>query len=408
MKKVLSIVLVLALALSLAACKPAEKEITLEEDAKLVVWESPGNELEFMKEIAKRFEEEYGIPVTVEEVDHTKTGERLALDGPAGVGADVIAAPHDHTGNLVEQGLIVEAEYADRLKKEMDKNAVDAVSFNGTVYGYPRAMETYLLYYNKDILPEAPKTIAELIEWGKTYTDVNANKYAFMMDVGNAYFNQAFLAGGGGYIFKDNTDKDDIGIDSKGAIDGITEWKSLKEILPVPSGDSDYVAMMGLFTEGKVGAIINGPWALGEVRDSGINYGLAKIPALANGPARPFSGVRGLFVSTYSEYPNAAQQFANFYTSEANLVDRYEATGQIPTHKGADKIEALKNDPDASMIAEQIKDAIPMPSIPEVQLFWGPVGAVYGQVWNDEKTVEEALKDAAEQLRSDIAEQEEE
>lgn len=407
MKKILFLLLVLTLTISLAACKEKEEKVEVETNAKLVVWESPGNELEFMKETAAKFEKEFGITVKVEEINHDKTGERLAQDGPAGIGADVIAAPHDHTGNLVEQGLIVPAEYSERLEKEMTSDAIDAVSYEGVIYGYPRAIETYFLYYNKDILPEAPKTLKELIEWGKTYTDVNANKYAFMMDVGNAYFNQAYLAGGGGYIFKDNTDKKNVGLDSEGAINGVKEWASIKEILPVPSGDSGYAIMMGLFTEGKVGAIINGPWALGDVKASGINYGLAKLPALSNGPARPFSGIRSLFVSAYSEYPNAAQKFADFYTQEANLVARYEATGQIPTHKNADKIESLKTDSDTSVIAEQIKDAIPMPSIPEVQLFWSPMGSVYGSVWNGEITVEDALNNAAEQLRKDIKDQEE-
>ena len=360
-----------------------------------------------MQEMAEAFEAEYGVPVTVEEVSHTDTGGRLAQDGPAGVGADVIAAPHDHTGNLVASGLVVENAFAERMHSDMIESAVAAVSLDGVVYGYPRAIETYALYYNKDILPEPPATYAELLEWGKSFTDVNDNKYAFFMEAGNAYYVQSFLAGGGGYVFGNGgTDATDVGLDSEGAIAGVKQWLALKELLPIAAADANWATEMGLFGEGKVATMINGPWALSDVRASGVNYGVAKLPALEEGAARPFSGVRSLFVSAYSEYPNAAQLFANFYTSDENLVKRYEKTGQIPTHKAASEMEALKTDADAMAFSEQAQDAIAMPVIPEVQLFWGPMGAMYQSIWNGEISVEDGLKQAADQVRADIAAQE--
>ncbi|WP_069649892.1 maltose ABC transporter substrate-binding protein [Caloranaerobacter ferrireducens] len=425
MKKFLSFLLIAVLVFSLVGCGAKEepvqnnnqnetsqenssKELTPEPGAKLVVWDSPGVEQEFMKEIAAKFTEKYGVPVTVEEVDHTKAKERLLQDGPAGIGADVFGAPHDHTGELVMAGLVLPNAFADRINKEMLKSAVDAVSFDGVVYGYPRAIETYALYYNKDIFPEPPKSYNEIIEFGKKFTNVNENKYALMWDVDNAYFSQAFLAGGGGYVFGNGgTNKNDVGIDSEGAIKGVKEMMKLKEILPIPAGDADYQPMMGLFKEGKIGAIINGPWALAEIRESGINYGIAKLPKLTDGSKSvPFSGVRALFVSAYTKYPNAAQLFANFYTTEENLIRRYEVTGQIPTTKAAANSDIIKNDPDAAAFLAQAADAIPMPSIPQIGLFWEPMGAAYGAIWNEEVSVEEGLKNAAETIRNAIAEQE--
>ncbi len=421
MKKLLSLLLVVALVFSLAACggdnedsskasskASKDKEIKPEEGAELVVWEGADKELEFMKEIAAEFTEKYGIPVTVEEVEHTKSKERLQQDGPAGIGADVFAAPHDHTGELVMTGLVLENAFTDRMNAEMLKSSVDAVSFDGVVYGYPRAIETYALYYNKDIFKEAPKTYQEIIDFGKEFTNVNENKYAFMWDVDNAYFSQSFLAGGDGYVFGNGgTNKDDVGLDSEGAIKGIKEMMKLKEILPIPSGDADYQPMTALFKEGKIGAIINGPWFIAEARESGINYGIARLPKFTDGSTpRPFSGVRAIFVSAYSQYPNAAQLFADFYTSEENLMRRYEATGQIPTSKAAAEEEVIKNDADVAAILDQAADAIAMPSIPQVGLFWEPMAAAYGAIWNEEISVEEGLKNAAEAVRNAIKEQE--
>lgn len=419
MKKTLALLLVLMLTFSLAACSPNRDtvsqespetpvgEITPEEGAQLVVWESPDIEQEFMKEIAAKFTEEYGVPIKIEEVSHEKSKERLLQDGPAGIGADVFAAPHDHIGELVLSGLVLPNAFADRVHKEMLESSVNAVSFDGVVYGYPRAIETYALYYNKDIFKKAPKSYKEIIDFGKTYTNINENKYAFMWDVNNAYFTQSFLAGGGGYVFgNDGTDKNDVGLDSEGAIKGIEEMMKLKEILPLAAGDADYQPMMALFKEGKVGAMISGPWSIAEVRDSGVNYGIAKLPKLTDGSlSRPFSGVRTMFVSAYTEYPNAAQLFANFYSSEENLIRRYEVTGQIPTTKAAIDAEIIQNDPDVAAFLSQAEDAIAMPSIPQVGLFWGPMEAAYGAIWNEEISVEDGLKNAAETLRNAIEEQ---
>lgn len=432
MKRVLSLVLALMLVLSLAACKPAEVAPTEtpaetpaetqaetpaetpaddammpEEGAELLVWESQGAELEFMQEMAAAFEAEYGVKVTVENVEHTDAGGRMAQDGPAGVGADVFAAPHDHTGNLVASGLVVPNMFADEMKEQMIDAAIIASSFDGEVYGFPRAIETYAMFYNKDIFPTPPATYEELIAFGKEYTDVNANQYAFYMDVDNAYFVQSFLAGGGGYVFGNGgSDATDVGLDSEGAIFGINEMMKLKEILPIPSGDADYGPMMGLFNEGKVGAVITGPWEIAALRDSSLNWGIAQLPKLSNGnDSAPFSGVRNLYVSAYSEYPVAAQMFAKFYTSNENLMARFAKTGQIPTFKGAAEMPEIMADEAVAAIANQAAYSIPMPSIPEIQLFWGPMGAAYGIIWNEEVTVEEGLKNAAEQVRSDIANQ---
>ena len=43
-----------------------------------------------------------------------------------------------------------------------------------------------------------------------------------------------------------------------------------------------------------------------------------------------FSGVKALFVNSYSEYPKAATLFAKFATSDEMLLKRYEMTNQLP------------------------------------------------------------------------------
>lgn len=424
-RKVLSLLLALTCTVSLAACgsknankkveetKPEVKEtvkdeLKPEEGAALTVWESQGPEGEFMKVVATEFEKKYGVKVTYEEVGAVDAKGKLAQDGPAGVGADVFAAPHDHTGELVASGLIIENSlFGERVKNDYMKAAADAVSFKGKVYGYPTAIETYGLFYNKDIFPTAPKTYEEIVAKAKTYNNAKANKYAFMWDIGNAYFSHSFVAGGGGYIFgQGGTDKDDIGIDSTGAIEGAKSLVALKEILPVNALDSTTQIVEGLFDEGKIGAMIDGPWAVKGRTDAGVNFGVAPLPKLTNGKQQSsFSGIRTLFVSAYSKYPKAAQLFASFATSDEMLLKRFETTKQIPPVKALMDADAIKNDAFVAPFLEQAQYAVPMPSIPQMGAVWTPYGAAFSSMWNDGVSPENALKTAAKTVRDAIAAQ---
>ncbi|RMZ61376.1 maltose ABC transporter substrate-binding protein, partial [Vibrio anguillarum] len=53
-------------------------------------------------------------------------------------------------------------------------------------------------------------------------------------------------------------------------------------------------------------------------------------PTLEGQQLRTFSTVRLAVVSTYSEYPKAAQLFADYIASDKMLMKRYEMTKSIP------------------------------------------------------------------------------
>lgn len=387
---------------------PVTGELVPEKDAKLVVWESQGAEGEFMQYVADEFAKkyaDYNVEVTYEEVGSVDAASKLVQDGPAGVGPDVFAAPHDHIGNLVVSGLIEENKVsADRVNNDYVDAAKTAVTLEDKVWGFPTAIETYGLFYNKAIFPEAPKTYEEIIAKAKDFNNAKENKYAFMWDVGNAYFSHSFITGPGGYVFgKGGTDKNDIGLNNAGAISGAKQMLELKEILPLNSLDSTGSIIEGLFDEGKVGAMINGPWAVSGRKDSGVDFGVAPLPMLEEGKhPSSFSGIRSLFVSYYAKYPNAAQLFAEFATSDEMLLKRFEMTKQIPPVKALMDAEQIKGDEFVAPFLEQAQYAVPMPSIPEMQLVWTPYGAAFSTMWNDGIAPEEALNTAVETIKDAI------
>ncbi|KGG80381.1 ABC transporter substrate-binding protein [Caloranaerobacter azorensis H53214] len=429
MKKFLSFLLIAVLVFSLVGCgakeepaqnnqeskqentnqQSASNELTPEPGAKLIVWESEGPESDWIKYVAEKFKEKYGVEVTYEAVANTDARNKLATDGPAGVGADVFVAPHDHTGELVTSGLVqVNDVTADRVKNDFMKAAADGVTFEGQVYGYPLAIETYALFYNKDLISKAPETFEEVIEFAKKYNNPEENKYALMWDVANAYFSHSFIAGNGGYVFGNGgTNKDDIGLNSDAAVEGAKFMVSLKEILPLNSADTNYQIMDGLFSEGKAAMIINGPWAVKGYQEAGVNFGIAPLPKLPGGkyPAS-FSGIRSMFVSSYTKYPNAAKLFAKFATSDEMLLKRFEITKQIPPVKSLMNEDVIKNNEVVAPFLAQAQYAVPMPSIPQMGVVWEPYGAAFASMWNDGVDPKEALDNAVQTIKEAIASQE--
>ncbi|AJS61002.1 sugar ABC transporter substrate-binding protein [Paenibacillus sp. IHBB 10380] len=379
----------------------ADGALQPEEGATLTVWESK-EERTFTDEMAKQFEEKYGIPVKVEEVQATDQVTKLTQDGPSGLAADIVMFPHDNLGRAAEAGLLLTNE---ALAKETIANntpaSIQGVTFNGELYGYPRAAETYALFYNKELVKEAPKSFDDVIEFSKTFTDKSKNRYGIMWEPGNLYFNYPFIATGGGYIFGDNgTNKEDIGINSAGALVGLQTYVKLKAALPIKSADITSDIKRSLFNAGDVAMDITGPWELAGYKEAlGDKLGIAPIPTIDGKPAISLSGIKAWYVNSFTQYPNAAQLFAEFAsTKEAQLLLN-EKVGSIPTNNEALASDQIKSDPFVSGFAQQVINSQPMPTIPEMGNIWSPVNAAFPEIWDNGKDPKEAMDKAVQQIK---------
>ncbi|MGG6314081.1 sugar ABC transporter substrate-binding protein [Paenibacillus macerans] len=374
--------------------------IVPEEGAELVVWDSK-DERVFTDEIAKQFTEKYGVNVKIEEVAPPDQVGKLTQDGPSGLAADVLIVPHDHLGNAATSGLILANDvFADETTKNNTEASIQGSTYDGVLYGYPRAAETMALFYNKSILPEAPKDFKDVIEFSKTFTDKAKNRYGIMWETGNMYFNYPFIASTGGYLFGDNgTNAEDIGLTSDGAIEGLKVYQSLKEILPINSGDINPDIKRSLFNEGDVAMDINGPWELAGYKAAlGDNLGLAPYPSVNGKTAITFSGIKVWVVNSFTKYPNAAKLFANFASSKDAQLLLNEKVGAVPTNLEALESDQIKNDPYVSAFAEQAKNSQPMPSIPEMANVWSPVNAALPEIWNNNADPKMAMENAVKQI----------
>lgn len=374
-------------------------EVQPETGANLKIW-ADTTERTFIEAVVPGFTEKYGIQVTIEEVNIPNQAEKLETDGPAKLAADIVMLPHDKLSKLVQANLILPNDlFEEQTRASTLEAAVKASTFDGILYGYPETIETYALFYNRDLVKEVPKTWDDVIAFAETFNDTANKKYTIAW-LHNLYFNSMFITPAGGYLFgKEGTDGSDIGLNNEGAIEGLEFYQSLNKIAPIKTNDLTYNVQLELFTTGKLAMTIDGPWSIGAFRDK-VNFGIAPLPDYPGGKkTSSLAGVRSFYVNSYTTYPNAAKLLASYLISKESALKDFELANIIPANKEANEDPRIKNDPILSGIVEQFKNSTPMPSIPEMNSMWGPTDAAFASIWNNNEDVKTVMDKAVQSIQ---------
>lgn len=399
------------LALGLAACgsDDKKKEDTAAKDTGLEISVDKGY-IPYLEEIKGEFEKENNIKIKLTERDMFEQLDALSLDGPAGKAPDVMMSAYDRLGPLGQQGHLAEVKLTDdSIYNDKDKQQV---TVDGKFFGAPAVIETLILYYNTELLNEAPKTFNELEEIAKD------DKYAFESEQGknvgflakwtDFYFSYGLIAGYGGYVFGDNgTNPQEIGLNNEGAIEGIeyaVNWFQNvwpKGMMDIKSA-GDFVTDQ--FTKGNTAAIIDGPWAANTYKEAGVPFSTAKIPTLVNGNEyEAFGGGKAWVVSNYSKNKEVAQKFVDYVTNEANQTKLYEMTNEVPANNQSRDAAAKGDDALTQAVIAQYENASPMPNIPEMGEVWTGGENLMFDAAAGKKSVQEVADAAVQTIEESIA-----
>lgn len=93
-------------------------------------------------------------------------------------------------------------------------------------------------------------------------------------------------------------------------------------------------------------------------------------------PAVSFSGTRTMFVSAYSDYPSEANDFAAFLVSREMQALRFKITGALPSVKINAKSQYVNG------FMNQLEYSFPMPSVPEMTLYWEAINNASKNIWD--------------------------
>jgi len=369
--------------------------------ATLKIW-ADDTRTPILQGMADSFLADYNVQLVVEDLGVVQDIRSQAIIAiPAGEGPDIYLGVHDWLGALLESGLAAPIDLGDKAADFVPSTLQAFTGPDGLLYGMPYATENIGLFYNTDLVTTVPTTWDELLQMGKDLQDAGKVDYAIAINTGPLYNALPIQTAFGGYIFGTNENgtwnPNDVGLDSEGEIAGVAWMRNAVEQGLMPE-IFDIDASRAMFVTGKIPFYMDGPWDLEAIRKSGVPYAIAT--AFPDNGA-PFSGVQGFFVNPYSENVLLAQAFLTEYIATDAIMQQLADAGVRPS--AFTSVLEKTTDPDLKAMGQSGVNAIPMPNIPEMGSVWSAADNGITLAVTGELSPEEAMKDAASQIRDLIA-----
>ena len=370
------------------AAGDAASETAMSDGTSLVIW-SDDLRAAALEDVAQLFEEETGVPVTLQVVANEKLRETFKDSVGAGAGPDIAVGAHDWLGELVQNNVVAPVQLSSDLAGQFTPESVEAFTYEGQTYGVPYSVESLALIRNTELAPEAPETMEALVAAGQQLVEDGEAEIVMAQELGqegNAYNMYPYLAAYGGGIFplleEGGFDSTQVIIDSEETVQGAEKiaWLAEQEALTVNLDGSNTIPQ---FVEGNTAFLVSGPWAIQQVTEAGIDYEITSLPDFEDGgETSPFLGVQGFYVSAESKNPQIAQTFVQEYVSRPDVqVSLFEAGDRPPALVEAYEQVSADN-PDIEAWGQAAEGGTPMPNIPQMNAVWGPLGKATADIVN--------------------------
>jgi arabinogalactan oligomer/maltooligosaccharide transport system substrate-binding protein len=375
-------------------------------DADLVIW-TDDTRAPVVQEIGDQFGEENDLTVAVQQLDFGTIRDNLISRGPVGEGPDIIIGAHDWLGQLVTNGAVAPIELGDSAGN-FQEVAVEAMSYEGTTYGLPYAVENVALFRNTALAPEPPADFQSMLEEGQALVDAGDADLPLALQVGDAgdvFHFYPIQTSFGSNIFGTNDDgsynADDLQIDNEGGIafaEQLGEWGEAGYL----NADVTYDIATEAFAGGRAPYAITGPWNVQAFTDGGVEFVVEEIPSAGGEPSQPFVGVQGFMISAYAENPIVANDFVvNYLGTEDVARALYEGGQRPPAYTSV--FEEVASDPIIAGFGEYGANGQPLPNIPAMNSVWGDYGNAQRDILLGNGDPATLVTDAAGRIREAIA-----
>ncbi len=241
--------------------------------------------------------------------------------------------------------------------------ALGSVQYSDSLIGLPLNTTGVVLFRNQSIIPDAPATIDDLVEFAQQAT--SGDVVGAYLDYG-LFFSGGHLDGVGGQLMDSEgnpTFNDDKGL----------EWIELirrfEEAGPVENNDDNDI---NLFNQGKVGTIIAELWNTSTITEAIGSENLVIDPWPT--PMSGYVQTENLYLSSNSAEKDleTCWNFMNFLlTDETQLIFADpDMAGFIPSIQGV-----KLSDPLQMQAMESFSGGAVFPVIPEMNVYWDPVNS---------------------------------
>jgi len=373
MRKISLLALLIAALLAFGACGKNE-ETSKEESKVLNVW-GMGDEVKELSKMTNKFTEETGIEVKIQAIPWGNAHDKLLTAVASKSGPDVLQMGTTWMPEFQEAGALTDmTEYIekyDTLKLEnFYQGSVETTQFGGKTYGIPWAAETRVLFYRTDVLAsvgydEAPKTWEEFQDVAKKLAERGEDKYGMLVDTKEQSLGFMFARQNGSELFVDGKPV----FNQTEFVEAITFLSEFTENGYSPKEDPGLDISQTFSGDAMIPMFISGPWMVKSVQDlvpdAEGKWRIATLPAQENNLSS--MGGSNLTIFEYSEMKEEAAQFIEFMAREESQLEWMKLTSALPTVISAWESEDLKGDPIYEVFNEQLKNAEPMPLMPEFE-----------------------------------------
>ncbi|HEX5859979.1 MAG TPA: extracellular solute-binding protein [Microbacterium sp.] len=348
----------------------------------LTVWVD-AERVDALQGAADAYSEETGVTVELVGKDNATIKDDFIQQVPTGRGPDITMGAHDWLGELSTNGVVAPLELGDTAGDYLEV-AVNASTYEGSVYMLPYAVENIAVLRNADIIPEPATSFDDMIAKGQAA----GLAQPFVVEQGaegNPYHLYPFQTAFGAPVFgsgAEGYDPADLQIGNAGG-EQFAAWLGSqgKNGTAVFNTDIDGAIAKENFLNGTSAFWLTGPWNVGSALDAGLNVAIDPVPSPTDQVAQPFAGVKGFFLSAESKNKVAATDFlVNYLGSEDVQLELFEAGNILPALTSA--AEAASSDPIIAGFAAVGADAVPMPAIPAMGSVWQYWGITEAEIIN--------------------------
>ncbi|GJF31464.1 sugar ABC transporter substrate-binding protein [Kitasatospora sp. NE20-6] len=320
---------------------------------------------------------------------------------------DVLRADVGWTAGFAKSGFLapLDGTAAAADVAQFQPQLVEQAKYEGKLYGVPQVTDTLALMYNKELFAKAGITKAPAT-WGELKADTALVKEKTGVD-GFAVNPQAYYAMP--FLYGEGTDMLDVAakkitVASPAAVKGIDTLKSLVAapgMAKLDTTSNGYANIMDAFTNGKVAAIIQGPWESanvfkGQAFLKNDNLGIAPVPAGSTGKAGAPLGGHNLvaYAGSDAAHQAAAQKFIAFMTSANSQIYTATKNSTLPTRTDAYTPEVTTNLGIAGY-QKVLSTGQPRPAVSQYSSLYDPFGTELIKILSGQESTKAGLDNVA-------------
>lgn len=320
------------------------------------------------------------------------------------------------TGQLVELNAIRPIE--NWLKNLPEFNQIDpalfaSMEYQGHIWSVPFATNNVGIFYRPSLfkaagITELPQTWDELRQVARKLTidtngDRRPDKHGIFLPLGKGEFAVflwlPFMWSGGGELVADDSQTPTVV--NEGAILAMEFWRSLiadnSAVLSAPERGFE----IDDFLAGKVAMQITGPWTLGQLKATGVDYDVFPIPTKLK-PATAIGGENLFVFKSNPKQEAAALQFVQFVLGEEFQTQWAINTGYLPINTKARLNEQYQTfvaeQPAVKVFLDQAKYGRSRPIFPRYSRLSESLGRALESVLLGKSTPKSALETAQDRL----------